>query len=67
MKRVSLERDEFPEAIGRGDFSPLMTWLRDNVHAKGSLVTADELRSEATGKPLDPAIFKAHLEARYLG
>ena len=52
--------------MGRGDFTPLMAWLRPNVHAKGSLLTADELLTEATGRPLDPQVFKAHLTTRYL-
>jgi carboxypeptidase Taq len=58
---------DIPAAIGRGDFAPLMTWLRENVHAQGSLLTTDELLTAATGRPLDPEVFKAHLEARYLG
>jgi carboxypeptidase Taq len=57
---------EIPEAIGRGDFAPLMAWLRETIHAKGSLLSAEELVTEATGKPLDPAVFKAHLKVRYL-
>ena len=61
------EVPEIPAAIGRGDFAPLMAWLRDEIHAKGSLMSAEDLLTEATGKPLDPAVFKAHLKARYLG
>ena len=57
---------DIPAAIGRGDFAPLMTWLRQNVHAQGSLLSTDELLTAATGRTLDPAVFKAHLAARYL-
>lgn len=53
-------------AIGRGDFAPLMAWLRANVHAKGALLSTRDLLTAATGKPLDPAIYKAHLKRRYL-
>ena len=53
-------------AIGRGDLSPLVGWLRLHVHAKGSLLGFNDLLREATGKPLDPADFTAHLAARYL-
>jgi carboxypeptidase Taq len=53
--------------IGKGDFKPLMTWLRANVHGMGSLVSAPELVTRATGKPLDASVFKNHLKARYLG
>ena len=56
-----------PEALGAGDFGPLVGWLRGAVHGRASLVDAATLMVEATGRPLDPAVFKAHLEARYLG
>ena len=62
-------RDAVPEitgAIAAGDFAPLMTWMRTQIHAKASLVTTDELLSEATGRPLETATFKEHLRARYL-
>jgi carboxypeptidase Taq len=58
---------EIPEAIGRGDFAPLMAWLAENVHGLGSRYDTDELIEHATGKPLDPKVFEAHLKARYLG
>jgi len=53
-------------SIARGDFAPLMAWLRGNVHGLGSKLSTDELLTRATGRPLDPAVFKAHLKARYL-
>ncbi len=61
-----LARPEIPAFLGRGDFSPLMAWLRENVHGKGSLLTARELLIAATGRPLDPEIFLRHLRTRYL-
>jgi carboxypeptidase Taq len=53
-------------AIGRGDFAPLLGWLRTNVHGKGSIADTDTILSQATGAPLGTAAFKAHLETRYL-
>jgi carboxypeptidase Taq len=58
---------EIPPAIARGDFAPLLAWLREHVHGQASRWSSTELIERATGKPLDPAIFKAHLERRYLG
>jgi carboxypeptidase Taq len=58
---------EIPAAIGRGDFAPLVGWLRQNVHAWGSFHSTDDLLQQATGHPLDPQAFEAHLTARYLG
>jgi carboxypeptidase Taq len=40
--------------------------LRANVHGKGSLLSARELLTEATGRPLDAEAFEAHLRRRYL-
>ncbi|MBA2663280.1 MAG: carboxypeptidase M32 [Bradymonadaceae bacterium] len=54
------------DGLGRGDFSPLMSWMGEHVHAKGSLLSTDELLTEATGQPLDASFFKAHLKNRYL-
>ncbi len=55
-----------PAAIGRGDFAPLMAWLRPNVHERASSMTTAEIVTAATGRPLDVAVFKAHLKRRYL-
>ncbi len=53
--------------LSRGDMSPLLGWLRANVHSQGSRLGFNELLRAATGKPLDPQDFQAHLTARYLG
>jgi carboxypeptidase Taq len=52
--------------IAKGDFAPLLAWLRVNVHAKGSLMSSAALVEAATGRPLDAAVYKRHLETRYL-
>jgi carboxypeptidase Taq len=53
-------------SVAKGDFAPLMAWLRPNVHNKASLISTDELLIEATGKPLGADAFKDHLRQRYL-
>jgi carboxypeptidase Taq len=52
--------------LGQGDFAPLMTWLRENVHSQASSKSTDAIIEQATGRPLDDAAFKRHLRARYL-
>lgn len=52
--------------IAKGNFRPLLRWLRQNVHGKGSFTSTDAILRAATGKPLGAAAFKAHLKARYL-
>ncbi len=53
-------------ALGQGDHSKLLDWLRAKVHGMGSLLGFNDLLRAATGKPLDPPDFEAHLTARYL-
>lgn len=52
--------------IARGDFAPLLAWLRAHVHGEGSLKSTRDLLTEATGRPLGAAPFKDHLRSRYL-
>jgi len=53
-------------AIAQGDFAPLLTWLRRNVHGKGSRYATADIVRQATGQPLGIAAFRRHLEVRYL-
>ena len=52
--------------LARGDFGPLMAWLRRKVHGEGSRLSTDALLAAATGGPLDATAFKCHLRRRYL-
>jgi carboxypeptidase Taq len=54
------------EAIAAGEFAPLLGWLRERVHTKGSLLSPAELVESATGRPLGTASFERHLRDRYL-
>ncbi len=53
--------------IAGGDYAPVFDWLREHIWLPASLWTTDELARRASGEALNPAHFKAHLEARYLG
>ncbi|TDH61525.1 carboxypeptidase M32 [Dankookia rubra] len=54
------------DALALGDLRPLMSWLRERVHGQGARLGFQDLLRFATGKPLDPADFTAHLQSRYL-
>ena len=58
---------DLTQAIAAGEFSPLLGWLSDKVHSKGSLLSTGELVEDATGRPLGAASFERHLRDRYLG
>jgi carboxypeptidase Taq len=64
MRRAMPDLDA---AITRGELEPVFDWLRTNIWTQGSRWTTEELAVRASGEPLNPAHFRAHLEARYLG
>ncbi|MFB9215247.1 carboxypeptidase M32 [Vibrio sinaloensis] len=53
-------------AIQSGDLTPIFTWLSDNIWSKGSILTTDQLVTQATGETLNAEHFQAHLRSRYL-
>jgi carboxypeptidase Taq len=52
--------------IARGDFAPLRAWLVAHVHGKGSRYSTAEIIEQASGRPLDGAVYERHLRTRYL-
>jgi carboxypeptidase Taq len=63
MRRSTPELDA---RIAQGELTVVFDWLRQNIWSQASLWTTDELALRASGETLNPAHFKAHLEARYL-
>ncbi len=66
MRAARAAVPELDAALEGGDFAPLRSWLREKVHGQGSRLGFQDLLRQATGKPLDPADFTAHLTGRYL-
>jgi carboxypeptidase Taq len=62
LRRAVGDLDERLEA---GDLSPVLSWLRSNVHAPGSTMTPTELCEEVTGAPLDAGHFVGYLREKY--
>jgi len=54
------------EGFSRGEFEPLLTWLRKNVHCEGRRYRLDELCRKVTGAPLSADPMMRHLEAKLL-
>ena len=52
--------------VARGDLGIVFDWMRDNVWSVASRYETEDLLTRATGRPLDPACFRRHLEERYV-
>ncbi len=62
-------REEIPaleEGFARGNFQPLLQWLRDNIHRHGRRYDTGELVKRVTGNPISPDFLLRYLEERYL-
>ncbi len=66
--RVSLDQvmPDLDAKVEAGDFQPIVAWLKANVHSLASSLSADEILTKATGRPLDVTAYRRHLERRYL-
>jgi carboxypeptidase Taq len=52
------------DGFARGEFAPLLGWLRTNIHRHGRRHLSADLCVEVTGKPLSADPFMRHLEAK---
>mgnify|MGYP001156880588 FL=1 len=58
-------RKELPthdEQMRNGEFGPLLSWMRKNVHQRGSILEPAALIEEATGSPPSPDAFVTYLK-----
>lgn len=55
---------DLDDRMRAGDFTPLLGWLRENIHRHGRRYTAPELCRRATGKPLSPEPLLRYLEGK---
>jgi carboxypeptidase Taq len=66
FEALASDHPDLEERLAVGDFTPLLAWLRSNVHERGCLLEPADLVTEATGRPLQVEPFLRHLEHRYL-
>ncbi|MFO7841392.1 MAG: carboxypeptidase M32 [Fidelibacterota bacterium] len=61
-------KKDIPDLYGKtgaGDFLPLTTWLKKNVHLQGRRYDPEKLIEVISGKPLSPDPFMDYLEKKY--
>ncbi len=64
MKR---EMPDFDGKVERGEFAPILKWLREKVHVHGKRFSSDELLTRVTGEGLNVAHFMEYARAKYGG
>jgi carboxypeptidase Taq len=56
---------DLDDRIRSGDFGPLLTWLRENVHRHGAAYEPKELVEQTTGETLDPGHFVRYVTGKF--
>ncbi|WP_231612472.1 carboxypeptidase M32 [Novipirellula galeiformis] len=54
----------FEEMFSRGEFAPLLEWLRERIHHRGQCESGNDLVEKATGKPLSADSLMGYLSGK---
>ena len=65
LETMADELGDIDEIISSGDWSSMLSWLRLQIHDKGSVMTPSELIESATGKAPSPDAFLNYVESKY--
>ncbi len=63
--KAEKELGDLQEMFAAGEFSPLLGWLRQNVHSQGSRLLPRDLVKAATGDELHADYLISYLEGKY--
>lgn len=58
---------DLDDQLSRGEFAPLLDWLRTNIHRHGQKYTAEQLVQRTTGHPLSSEPLLEHLRGKFGG
>ncbi len=56
---------DVPSLVQKGDFAPILQWMRENIHHHGRRYEAKVLVRRVSGEPLRPVYFARYLKERY--
>lgn len=64
LDKMQKDAPQWRRSVRGGDFSPVLGWLRTNVHAKGDLYDPADLVKVVTGKEVTVAPFLKYLDRK---
>lgn len=64
FEQARVDLGDLDGQFARGDFAPLLSWLRTNIHSVGQRYRAPELCQKITGRKLSAAPLLNHLKTR---
>ena len=63
--RAAEEVGGLDERFARGEFSPFLQWLRDNIHSQGSRYRPRDLVQRVTGEELNSRFLQDYLNSKF--
>lgn len=65
FEQIRVDLPDLDERVARGEFGPLLDWLRKHVHCFGRRKSAVETVRDATGREPGPDAFLRYLETKF--
>ena len=65
FERVGQDLGDLPQMFRRGDFRPLLTWLREKIDIHGRRYPSPRLTELVTGRPLSAEPLLKHLRTKF--
>ncbi len=65
LKKLKKAQPTWKKELKKGNFTPVKSWMIENVHSKGNLYDPADLVKEVTGENLTVKPFIAYLEKKY--
>jgi carboxypeptidase Taq len=63
-EQAKVDIPDLEDGFTRGEFAPLLSWLREHIHRHGSRYPAAELCQRVTSQPLSPEPLLNHLHGK---
>jgi carboxypeptidase Taq len=67
LAKMNTALPHWKQSIEKGDFTPVRSWLMENVHSKGNLYDPADLVKAVTGRDMDIAPFIGYLDEKFSG
>ncbi len=64
-ERIQTDIPDLADQIRRGEFAPLLGWLREKIHHHGSKYEPQDLVQQVTGSKINAAPYMRYLRAKY--
>lgn len=55
----------YEELIEKGNFKPILDWLKENIHRHGAMMQPEALLEKVTGEGINPQYFIEYIEEKY--